>query len=69
LETQVSLRPLSPQLNNEKKSSGLVLPVIYRPEEEKSPRLEIISHSPMDKTTMQLILVEKSKPRVYETIV
>ncbi|CAF4269283.1 unnamed protein product [Rotaria socialis] len=74
LETERSLQPpaiMSDDRNNANKSklSFLVLPVTYTPEPEKSPKLEIVSLSPMDETNTPLLLVEKMNNRVYETIV
>lgn len=66
--------PSISKLNDRDKSkkinpSFLVLPVTYTPEQERSPTLEIVSYSPMDDSNNQLILVEQSNSRVYETIV
>ena len=44
-----------------------MLPVTYTPEQEQSPTLEIISCSPMDETSNQLLLVEQLNSRVFET--
>ncbi|CAF5006617.1 unnamed protein product, partial [Rotaria sp. Silwood1] len=74
LETEISLKSLSipsDDTNKMKKNrpSFLVLPVTYTPEPEKSPKLEIVSFSPMDETNTPLLLVEQLNTRVYETIV
>ena len=65
----------TPRLNNGKtpsekdKSAVLVLPVTYTPMDEQSPRLEIVSSSRMNRSTMPLILVEQSNNRHFETVV
>ncbi|CAF1576833.1 unnamed protein product, partial [Adineta steineri] len=74
LETQVSIESLSQPLDdNDKKltnkSTCLVLPVRYTPEPELSPRLEITSRMSRDDTSTQLLLVEQTHTRVYETVV
>ena len=74
LETEKSLQPSAISSDdrsniNKNKLSFLVLPVTYTPEPEKSPKLEIVSLSPMDETNTPLLLVEQINNRVYETIV
>jgi len=66
-----SLLPKLDERNRTKKHkpSFLVLPVTYTPEQERSPTLEIVSCSPMDDSSNQLLLVEQLNSRVYETIV
>jgi hypothetical protein len=51
------------------KPSFLVLPVTYTPVQERSPILEIVSYSPMDNSNNQLLLVEQTNSRLYDTIV
>jgi hypothetical protein len=51
------------------RSSYLVLPITYTPVEETSPKLEIVPNSPTTERTIPLVFVEKSKERVYETVV
>ncbi|CAF2443636.1 unnamed protein product [Rotaria sp. Silwood2] len=74
LETEISLKSssaLSDDIKKTKKTrpSFLVLPVTYTPEPEKSPKLEIVSFSPMDETNTPLLLVEQLNARIYESIV
>jgi hypothetical protein len=74
LENEALINPLMSKLNDQEnskktKASFLVLPVTYTPEQERTPTLEIVSYSPLDDSNNQLLLVEKSNSRVYETIV
>jgi hypothetical protein len=51
------------------KSSCLVLPVMYTPIQEPSPKLEIVPCSSRDQSRISLLFVEQSKTHVYETVV
>lgn len=72
LEKQLSSSPpklLQRKSTNKTKSSFLVLPVTYSPVEKQSSTLEIVSSSPRNDSSNQLLLVEQANLRVYETIV
>ena len=74
LESETYVNPATTKVNGrakpkENKSSLLVLPVTYTPEQERSPILEIVSYSPVDDSNNHLLLVEQTNARVYETIV
>jgi hypothetical protein len=51
------------------KASFSVLPVVYTPTQEPSPKLEIVSNLSKDQSNIPVLLVRQSKTRVYETIV
>jgi len=69
LESEKLLQSSQKNRTKKHKPSFLVLPVTYKPEQERSPTLEIVSSSPMDDSNNQLLLVEQLNSRVYETIV
>jgi hypothetical protein len=68
-ETSSSRIYINEKKTNKTNPSGLVLPVIYTPEEEHSPKFELVSYPPMDGNHMPLLLIEQLNTRVYETIV
>jgi hypothetical protein len=74
LESEISLKSSSRQLEepdktNKNKLPFLRLPVTYTPEQEQSPKLEIVTYSSMNKTNTPLLFVKQLNARVYETIV
>ncbi|CAF1490209.1 unnamed protein product [Adineta steineri] len=52
-----------------KKPDFLVLPVTYSPDEDYSPKLEIVPYSSIDQYNTSLIQVEQLRHKIFETVV